>query len=44
MDWLILLPIFLPSLAGIVLLASSFYEHIKYGQTDEKKRKSVHLF
>ena len=30
MDWLILLPIFLPSLAGIVLLASSFYEHIKY--------------
>ena len=44
MDWLILLPIFLPSLAGIVLLASSFYEHIKYGQMDEKKRKSVHLF
>ena len=44
MDWLILLPIFLPSLAGIVLLESSFYEHIKYGQTDEKKRKSVHLF
>ncbi len=44
MDWLILLPIFLPSLAGIALLASSFYEHIKYGQTDEKKRKSVHLF
>ena len=26
------------------MLASSFYEHIKYGQTDEKKRKSVHLF
>ncbi|MEY8428164.1 proton-conducting transporter membrane subunit [Lachnospiraceae bacterium 46-15] len=44
MDWLILLPIFLPSLAGIVLLVSSFYEHIKYGQTDEKKRKGVHLF
>ncbi|MDE6907562.1 MAG: proton-conducting membrane transporter, partial [Lachnospiraceae bacterium] len=44
MDWLILLPIFLPSLAGIALLVSSFYEHIKYGQTDEKKRKSVHLF
>lgn len=44
MDWLILLPIFLPSLAGIVLLASSFYEHIKYGQTDEGKRKGVHIF
>lgn len=44
MDWLILLPIFLPSLAGIVLLASSFYEHIKYGQTDERKRKGVHIF
>ena len=38
MDKLILLPIFLPSLAGILLLASSFYEHLKYGKSDEEKR------
>ena len=43
MDKLILLPIFLPSLAGILLLASSFYEHLKYGKSDEEKRGKVHL-
>lgn len=43
MDKLILIPIFLPSLAGILLLASSFYEHLKYGKSDEEKRGKVHL-
>lgn len=52
MDGLLLLPVFLPSLAGIFLLLSSFFEHVKISrqsgaderQPDEKGRRRIHLF
>ena len=48
MDGLILVPVFLPSLAGILMLVSSFLEHVQAsGQAElreeEGKRRRIHL-
>lgn len=47
MDYLLLLPVFLPSLAGLCMLAASFWGHVTAGslekQQEEGKRKRIHL-
>lgn len=47
MDGLILLPVFLPALAGICMLASSFFGHVTSGATEKKrdggKRRRIHV-
>lgn len=47
MDGWILIPVFLPSLVGVCLLISSFFEHLRHGGDWEKEREDrrgrIHL-
>lgn len=44
MDGMLLIPIVLPAVSGILLLAASFLEHVKIPAGDGKKTGKLHIF